>query len=331
MEPQEKQPNIFVVSAAAVAIGAGAVFCLTQAVSDRSVAPSSEDAARHALPTTLAELLDPKVRTDMVGADLKSVVGIGEAAYVSRREAFARFEDQDRDLLSDELAVLTQVILGKHREGLSDGQWHALANDSLSVVLGSEIEDPLKYALVDELFTNPPEGDPVIKDYAIQHMSILAENLADAGLRERIAETIRGAAGEAAEPWSGTALLAMGRLSDSQGDSTVARERFEQLAIRLAVDEGTCLPARITAIQTCAEHGMGGDTVIEMSGRLAGSAEAPVSLRMSAVSAIGKLGGAAERELLQRLRGTRDSRVRFAISIALENITKRLRKESKTS
>jgi hypothetical protein len=162
--------------------------------------------------------------------------------------------------------------------------------------------------------------DFVTRDYAVQHLtSWYSRSAADSpDAKERIQTTLKEAVREKTSI-SGTALLGLHRLSLS--DRSFNGPEIDRSALRMATSSDTPLAARITAIQVCAERGL--VQALPEIKRFAG-VRGQTALQISAIAALGKLGGAEDALMLQRLENEGDIALRPAIAAALKLLPRTL-------
>jgi hypothetical protein len=117
---------------------------------------------------------------------------------------------------------------------------------------------------------------------------------------------------------AGTALISLSSLTARCPN--IGREQIAESACRVAEEESTCEGSRISALQVAAN--LGDPRVLSTARVLAQTAES-VTLRMSAIAAIGTVGEMADIELLQILAQDKEARIRFAAQAALTRMTGR--------
>jgi len=165
--------------------------------------------------------------------------------------------------------------------------------------------------------------DPVMRDYAIQHMAPIYERVGSeeqAGLRNALWQ----ATGEADSGIAGTALLAL--LTISETNPTVDQGGLADTAFNLAADGNTSELTRITAVQVCARLGV--QKALPDIERL--SQQSPsMPLRIAATAALGDYammnnnpGSADVENLLTNLAQSSDSRQTVAAEAALRRIAR---------
>lgn len=104
-------------------------------------------------------------------------------------------------------------------------------------------------------------------------------------------------------------------------DVAFDKNEINRTALRLAASDSTCVAARITAIQVCAERGLTGilPTVQAL-------AETPgqTALRISAIAALGRLGGEEQAALLRQPEIAENEALRPAVQAALQRLQQKL-------
>ena len=204
---------------------------------------------------------------------------------------------------------------------------NVLKNDLVSL-LQEQFDPPtgLTGTLI-EIYQNPAQ-DPVARDYALQHLVTWSEQgAADApDAKPRIYSVLRQAAQEDTSI-AGTALLGLHRLSvnDSRtlplSAGAVSGEEISQIALRMLLSANPPSAARVTAIQVCAEREVG--EALPPIQALA-QAENGTAVRISAIAALGWLGGPEQAVLLQRLAAEPNPDLRHAVEGALRRLRTRL-------
>jgi hypothetical protein len=159
--------------------------------------------------------------------------------------------------------------------------------------------------------------DLVTRDYALQHMALWGEERARDGVGsgDRIRMTLKETA-QRPSSLAGTALLGLHRLTDkTQG---MDGEEVNSLALEMANSRVMPTAARSTAIAICGERG-----IVEVLPTLEAEAQGsgPVGLRISAIGALGRLGGPKQVMLLQRLESLgQEPTIQCAVAAALRRL-----------
>jgi hypothetical protein len=165
--------------------------------------------------------------------------------------------------------------------------------------------------------------DPVMRDYAIQHMAPIYDRVSpeeQAGLRNALWQ----ATGEVGNGIAGTALLAL--LNVSETDSTIDLGHLGETAFKLAVDDNTGELARITAVQVCGRLGV--QKALRDIEQFAQQSPS-MPLRIAATAALGDYammdnnpGSADAGDLLANLAQSSDSRQAVAVEAARRRIAR---------
>jgi hypothetical protein len=198
----------------------------------------------------------------------------------------------------------------------------SLKNEVLVALFGQEtVPEGLGWDLA-RMFRDP-DHDEVWRDYCIQFVGeYYQRRLAGAPDTDPEKQTVLSAYWEAAamtdKAIAGTAVNALERLSrDVPG---LDRGRIAEAALAMARNERACEAARVTAIQVCSR--LSCDDVLPTARSIMNSKESAI-LRMSAIAAVGDLGGAADVQRLSELSGAADVRVRTAAGAALRRLNGR--------
>ena len=169
--------------------------------------------------------------------------------------------------------------------------------------------------------------DEVLRDYAIQHLATYYEQLGTAtsidpqarqGAETQVQGILWEALSEIDSSIAGTALLGLTRLSD--GRPEIDQKQVAAAALQLAGDAATGELTRITALQVCAR--------LDVTNALPLVAQAvqqgeTLSVRISAVGALGLLGGAEQTSLLDSLANGPEELLKLPARQALKQIQTR--------
>lgn len=172
-----------------------------------------------------------------IGLRLKAVHGLGES------------------LTPNQLAALTVFLKlppppnEPNREGL-----RVLKNDLLNVLRHQASPPPGLTDLLIAIHRDPTQ-DPVLRDYALQHLVVWYEQGAPdtPKAREQIRAVLEAAA-RGHDSLAGTALLGLHRLSAREPAFEAAK--IDRLALHLVRSGATDPATRITAVAVCAERGL---------------------------------------------------------------------------
>ena len=240
----------------------------------------------------------------------------GPSSYQSLRELAARgpLSRSDCEALSDFLKEKTDDEGIERIASIKNSVMNLLARQPN---LPSPWSDLLRRVLLDET------QHPVIRDYALQHAFSLYEEAIqgtalqtlDSTGRGRLLELFWAALERKQESLAGTALVGLFHLSEF--DASVDRGRLgrQSLAVLEAAETGEL--ARISGFQVCRLLGEQG--ALQPSVAHAEKRES-IPLRVSAIAAVGALGGDTELPLLRRLLAEANPSVRVAAKAAVQRI-----------
>ena len=268
---------------------------------------------------------------------IQKIIG-SESSMSDRLRAVHSLPD---NLTAGEISVLFEFLKSPSTlEGQDLAALHGLKNDILNV-LRHQAEPPVGFTAAMVALYRDPAQDSVMRDYAIQHLVTWHEQDAPDAPESKsvIAGVFREAARDASSSIAGPALLGMHRLSIQNAASTRAfspsliekpsgresergetdssnfnPEEIDHLALSLALSPETHRATRITAIQVCAERGVKAalptiESLPQQSGTL--------PLRLSAIAALGRLGGRETLPQLRQLETNQTAELMAAIRAAL--------------
>jgi hypothetical protein len=156
----------------------------------------------------------------------------------------------------------------------------------------------------------------VVRDYAVQHMVELYRSLPDDQSKEALQSAIWRALAETEDSIGGTALLGLERLSQDYNEFD--HNKIAEAANWMAKQESVSELARITAFQVCGEMGVTDALPVILR---AAQTSSSVPLRISAVGAVGLLGGADQIPFLNGLINGDEDRLKPAARHAVDQIT----------
>jgi hypothetical protein len=164
------------------------------------------------------------------------------------------------------------------------------------------------------------QQDDVIRDYAVQHLAAYYEQITtqhnSAKIQQAVQNVLWEAVNETSDSIGGTALLALKRLS--QEYAGFDQKRMAATALRMAGDYNAGELSHITAFQVCAQLGTTDALPVVLQAAQNGET---VSVRISAVGALGSLGGADQIPFLNQLLQSGEERLQPAAHRALTQIT----------
>ncbi|HEX3626883.1 MAG TPA: hypothetical protein VH280_15850 [Verrucomicrobiae bacterium] len=240
--------------------------------------------------------------------------------------------------------------IGRLPAKLTDADWGLLRDfllkpdeldsDQLGQVLKNEIMDrlclmdPMPGGLGDvlgQIYRNLRQNE-VVRDYALQHVATMDEVLAQSGGksigREEQADqkVLWSAINESGDSIAGTALLGLERLSE-EPKAKVDQSKVADTALKLANDSVAGELTRITAYEVCAQMDVQDALpVIEAAAQNSQT----VSLQISAIGALGLMGGANEIPVLQNLAHGGNERLQLPVQAAIQRIEQRAQAPAKS-
>jgi hypothetical protein len=251
----------------------------------------------------------------------------------------------DIQLIMDTQADFHQRLnaIGRLPSKLTDADWRALRNfllkpdpsdnDQLGQVVKNVLMDKLcqmnpSPSGLNTLFTQmgkDAKQDEVIRDYAYQHLTTFDEELAGqngkaiAKEEQSDQKALWNALFETGDSIGGTALLGLERLS--QSGEQVNSNQLSGMALEMANDPNAGELTLITAYQVCAQRDV--QQALPTIESAAQSSET-TSAQISAIGALGTMGGANDIPLLQNLLQGNQERLNLPAQTAINRIEQRL-------
>ncbi len=219
-------------------------------------------------------------------------------------------------------------FLGNRLDGqfdLDNLSFNAIKNDILDVLVAQNNIPPDLGAQILQFFRDKTM-DVTWRDYCVQHFSTYYEtkwgwdDSTRLTMPERV-ELMRGYDEALAEPENGiagAALVGLERLSTLYPE--INRQQLGEKALKLAKDGRSDIQTRIAAINVC--RATGAASILPIARINAQTAEV-LPLRLASIAAIGQVGTAEDRELLESLLAGTDNSVHKAASTALKNLGQR--------
>jgi hypothetical protein len=247
-----------------------------------------------------------------------------QAGYSQRMDAIemitGKLTDADREAL--------YTFLGK-RSGLDDGQLEqVLKNRLLDVLCALNPPPPGLLDLLTQIYHDSGQN-VVLRDYAVQHVAAFYQQLEistdvdpqdkSTGLAQA-QKILWEALSETGSSIAGTALLGLVRLSresPQEFDQKQMAEAAEQMAGLAAAGELT----RVTAFQMCAQLNVQDALPVIKAAVQDGQT---MAVRISAIGALGDLGGSEEIPLLNDILQGNEQRLKLPAQTALNRIEQRL-------
>jgi hypothetical protein len=328
--------KVIVTLALAVSVGALALWTLR----DRVIAPAPTESSTKALQvgqdspapsaTHLATGNAPRLIASKSAAELakvpesvRSIVDLNHN-YRERLETTLKLP---ANLSSVELKALFDFLQERHAEDEDQGG-HALKNDIMDALIRQEPLTLQIISLLTEVYRDRNQH-VVIRDYSVQHLAAAYDRLipfANAGAegarsaRNGIAATLWEALSETDSTIAGTALMGLNRLSGYTAE--LDRSRIAAVALNLAADPVVGDATRISALQVGAR--LNNPEILPLSVKLL-EGETPAGIRLSAIGAIGLLGGEGQLSTLNRIIEKDSTLLRPAAVVALGRIQQRIK------
>lgn len=196
--------------------------------------------------------------------------------------------------------------------GMSVRNWRWFM-DELFTVLRHDGKEPDRLASQLETLYRNSDADPIVRDYAVQHLGHLLSEGSDPG---SIVPVLFEATSQTQNTIAGSALLALNQ-------SFPKNAQISAKALELASDPTTHLSSRLTALQVAA--GQESPAALALAQGLASDTSQASSLRVSAIATVARLGSPQDQALLQNLATSRDPRIQIASSSALEKLAQQNR------
>jgi hypothetical protein len=230
------------------------------------------------------------------------------------------------DLTSQELSALFSLLTEKQPEDHSQ-LGHVFKNDLMDLLCSQTIPSAQVFTSLSEVFDDP-EQDPVLRDYALQHLAMLYERLDEPAIttvpalqaqRNAIQEHLWAALTEVHSSIAGTALLALSRLANHTHDFDP--EKIAAESVTLASNSEASELVRITALQVGANYQL--KELVPLASSLA-TTHSNRCLRISAIATLGSIGGGSDLPLIQALIVQGDPRLTAVAALARERIRERI-------
>lgn len=258
-------------------------------------------------------------QTDVTLPIIRMIIDV-KADTLSRQNAIRALP---RDLIPEYRKDLTDFLTARHAE--DDSQTgHVLKNDIMDALVGQKTPGRGLLDLFSGIYHDKTQNI-VIRDYAMQHLALLSERLDsptvwDPSLvqaqQKLIQDTLWQCAEERGSSISGTALLALTRISETH--SEVDRIRLGQAAIAMTdveVDEA----ARVTAYQICARLQVSSALPLAIT---AAQSDSSSIVRTSAIGALGLFGNAGQLPILNQI-AEHNARFKPVAMLAMKKIQER--------
>jgi len=227
------------------------------------------------------------------------------------------------DLTQKEFEELMDLIRGPVPANLSADKWHVIANEIMNVLREPRFHIKGYGGAMGGMVADKG-ADPVIRDYAAQHLALSLDRVAHAStpadfhVAMETFLTVIANGDESFNGVTGTILMSLTAVSETfhPGDLAPYRERLGEVIVALVSgDRKSSLSNRISAIQAAGRLGFT-KALPAIRSYAAGKAQNP-SIRLSSVAALGYFADPADRPFLEQLARSND-RLRFAARTALE-------------
>jgi hypothetical protein len=242
-----------------------------------------------------------------------------QVEYGNRLRSIAQLTPE---LTEPDAQTLTQFFL--QRQPDDDKQSGQVLKNRLLNALGGSIETATAGEWMGELLAaihHDHSQHPVLRDYALQHLSVLFERLEvrdlSHGMRIEIQHLLWTAVRETDSSIAGTAIMALARLSDGR-EQEFNRAQINRTALRLASDSSAGELARISAFQVCGRLHVNEAMPILLEVAQMGET---VALRVAAISALGSVGDSTMIPALQTIATSPVQRLAGPAHVALNQIT----------
>lgn len=256
----------------------------------------------------------PLVRIDpIINTPPSLVVVMGEG---QDKNYFTRIKDVHnlgKNLSGEEIQTLFALLNRKDGvDSLTPDKLNALKNDVVNALMEQEVM-PLFLANNLMAMYYDKGHDHVWRDYCIQHLGGIYGKVDE---KQAISVTIWDGTKETELGIAGTALIALANNADG---TYIKKEDVAAKALELSTSSNCGELAKITALQICAKLG---EKQVLPTARSIAQSGGSVPLRMSAIAAVGTLGGESDREMLDKYAASSDVRLRKSAQSALQRLGK---------
>lgn len=252
----------------------------------------------------------PTRRYTVPPASIRTIVeAAGSANFWQRLRAVHALGD---DLDQESIRKLGALLRSKMEKNA------VLKNDILNVLQKQANLPPDLTAVLIDLY-HDHEQNILMRDYALQHLVGWFQQLGDlrdatpasvAETKGAIKKTLWEGVAESNTSIAGTALIGLSSLAQQ---SEVEADKVREAAFQLAADRTASELTRIAALQVCAQ--MGVEKALPVAVDLVGSAPS-LPLKLSAVGAIGLLGGGDQQPLVDNLLAVGSGPLQTAAQVA---------------
>lgn len=246
-----------------------------------------------------------------VSRDLGPLLGVlGRDASLSVPQRIQALEILS--LTVSERAMLYEFLASRENDtGLSDEVNYWLKNDIMTYLRNTEEGEAVYFDEISSLFIDRQQ-DVVMRDYALQHLSVWAEQGNDRGAVEvLLLEGVKEREGSIA----GTAILALARLDELNLLVRSEAKKIGDRAESIAGNEDFSTAARASALQVLVAYDP--ETSEILSKRVLLRNDSPPLLTISAIGALRGSNKPEHQTLLKNLKNSGDIRIKRAAHFAL--------------
>jgi len=192
---------------------------------------------------------------------------------------------------------------------MSAGNWHWLMDEAFTILRNDDTDNAEVAAKQGDLYRNP-SADPIVRDYAIQHLGYLLSAEVNPGL---IVPVLRDTISQTDNTIAGSALPALDQ--NFPNDLETSKQAF-----RLASDPGTSLTSRVTALQVASSQKH--PEALPLALGFASDSNLPTPLRLSAIATIADLGRNDQLASLETFASVREPRLHRAATAAITKLAR---------
>jgi hypothetical protein len=244
-------------------------------------------------------------------------------------------------LTQDDRLCLLSSITNEPLPGISEGEWHSLANDIMMVLRWQKPYMPEYTEHLIALWENV-SINPTLRDYALQHLrewvsdgdsrSVHEErpdHLARINATFVAAVSANGRLFDRQSTTTGTALLALDAWLQGEASLSLPNQKsytaadFQKRLIELASDASIHRGTRATALQLCSHRRL--SEVLPLARTLLASVEAEAIMKISAISLLGTLGNDSDLTFLRTYQDqlVRDPMLHSSLQKAIQSLSSR--------
>lgn len=266
----------------------------------------------------VAESVTPEGEARETPASPTLATALSMKAGLSFDERLAVVHALPSVLSSDQIVALTAFVSARSGPaGLDAGEVYALKNDAINALTRQQGFLPKLVPVLAGIYTDKKQ-DEVMRDYALQHLAVIALDGSNAYKWVQHWQAV-GAADTESE-LAATAMLHLVSASEKNMLTGAQKQKLGSIALRMASDQNKPDVSRITALQVCTRLKV--SAARELAYTLAQSPDAGFPLRISAIATLGDLGGGDERiaSLLKNYADGSERRLRIPARSALQRI-----------